>query len=123
MTLDVYIGDSNDPHFNWNGNNWNTGNTPRRMSPFFPPKAPFYELINNINTDKFDGKKTDWGGWTARVTKKQILDFIKELYANDKTYQTRGMSLGHLYDQMQELVVYVDALENDKMYLLVGAES
>ena len=119
---DVWIGDLDDPHFSWDGANWDIANVPRRLSPFFPPRAPFSKLINAIEHGRFVGKQTDWGGWVAKATKAQIQEFIKEAYAEDETYERRDPVLGHLYDWMQELLAFVNALDDEKLYALVAAE-
>jgi hypothetical protein len=79
---DVYIGDLDDPNFHWDGGNWRIGNIPRRKSPFFPSvmAVPFWSLLRKIKAGELDGKQTDWGGWVARATKKQIHEFIASVY-------------------------------------------
>jgi len=65
MYLDVYIGRLDDPDFKWEGGDWN-GNVPRRESPFFPDSPGrerlFYTVVNRIETGRYTGKQTDWGG-------------------------------------------------------------
>jgi hypothetical protein len=61
-----------DPDFHWDGGNWRIGNIPRRKSPFFPSVM--------ARAGELDGKQTDWGGWVARATKKQIHEFIASIY-------------------------------------------
>jgi hypothetical protein len=113
---DVYIGDLQDPTFHWEGGDWN-GNVPHRLSPFFPPgylsglKDSFWALITKIETNIFDRKQTDWGGWVARISKDQLLAFIHELYGD--------------YEQspsLEELRDYVTTLDPEKRYALVATE-
>lgn len=113
---DMYIGDLQDPTFHWEGADWN-GNVPHRLSPFFPPgyssglKNPFWALINKIETNAFDGKQTDWGGWVARINKDQLLAFIDQLYGD---YEQSSSLKG--------LRAYVATLDPEKQCALVAAE-
>ena len=56
------------------------------------------------------------------VRKHEIEAFIEECYGDDETYQERSESLGHLYDELQELRVYVASLDEDKWHALVASE-
>lgn len=119
MFLDVYIGDLDDPDFSWDDGDWN-GNCPKRKSPFFPPQAPFSNLIDMIKQGRFEGKQVDWGGWVAKVKKEQILKFIEEYYPDD--WYNRNFYLPHILDQMKELKRFVEKLDPDKQYALVASE-
>jgi hypothetical protein len=121
MTVDVYIGELStgaDP-LDWGGD-WN-GNAPVRKSPFFPPSAPFYKLKEMISSGKFPGKQVDWGGWAARVSKQDILDFVAEAYRGN-TYYTDPNAMPHLYQDMQTLMSYIHALPDDRSYALAATE-
>jgi hypothetical protein len=125
---DVYIGElasGSDP-LDWDGD-WN-GNVPKVISPWFPPtggisfpKHPFAQLIDRISTGKFQGKQVDWGGWAAKVTKQEILDFITEVYGGDNCY-TDPTVMPHLYEQMQTLTEYVNSLPEGGTFALVATE-
>jgi hypothetical protein len=88
---DVFIGELSsgaDP-LDWGGD-WN-GNVPDAKSPMFPPHGggslqeyPFSQLIDRISSGRFQGKQVDWGGWAAKVTKQEILDFIAEVYRGNE---------------------------------------
>ena len=119
---DAYIGDLDDPDFKWEGGDWN-GNTPPRLSPYFPPcgitpDMPFWWIKDRVESGKLVGKQTDWGAWTAKVGKKQIIGFMYEYYDHRKSNM-----MPHLRQQLEELRKFVDSLEDGKMYALVAVES
>lgn len=123
--LDVYIGNLDDPEFNWEGGNWE-GNIPRRISPFFPHKwtpsgySPFSEVVERIRAGIYNGKQTDWGGWVARVTKKQIMELLDELYPPE--WYRAQEHFPWILQQMEELKRFVESLDPSKEYALVAAE-
>jgi hypothetical protein len=95
----------------------------------FPPHGigslsenPFSQLIDRISSGKFQGKQADWGGWTAKVTKQEILDFIAEVYQGDEWYIDPKV-MPHLYENMQALMAYVRSLPEDRAFALVAMES
>lgn len=65
---DVYLGRLDDLSFSWDGGGW-SGNVPIRRSPFFPwaglGYVAFFRVIERIEEGKYDGRRTDWGGWVA----------------------------------------------------------
>jgi hypothetical protein len=125
---DVYIGElssASDP-LDWGGG-WN-GNVPNATSPMFPPHGigslpeyPFSQLIDRISSGKFQGKQVDWGGWAAKVTRREILDFIADVYGGDEWY-TDPTVMPHLYERMQTLMEYVGSLPEDGTFALVATE-
>ena len=122
---DVYIGklaEGPDP-LDWGGD-WN-GNVPTRESPFFPPgtgsEAPFFQLISRITDGRLPGKQVDWGGWVAKASKAEILNFISEVYRDDGWYTDRT-AMPHLYGRFQELLSYVRGLPDGEFYALVASE-
>jgi hypothetical protein len=78
---------------------------------FIRTERSILALITKIETNIFDGKRTDWGGWVARISKDQLLAFIHELYGD---YE-KSPSLEELRD-------YVATLDPEKRYALVAAE-
>jgi hypothetical protein len=125
---DVYIGKlAEGPNpLDWGGD-WN-GNLPSVTSPYFPPHGagsqaehPFFQLTSRITDGRFPGDQVDFGGWAAKVSKTEILDFIAEVYRGDDWYTDRK-SMPHLYDQFQKLLSYVRALPDDGLYALVASE-
>ena len=117
--LDVYIGNLDDPSFDWGNGNWQ-GNVPRRKSPFFPPPAPFQLIIQNVERGLLDGRQTDWGGWTARVTGKYLKDFVHTYYSGERGRYDK--CIVHLAQQLAELRAFSDTLLDDKLYALVATE-
>jgi len=117
--LDVYIGDLNDPDFKWEGSK-ESSNCPKRISPFFPPNTPksvWDAVVDLTKSDKFEGKQTDWGCFVIKMTKKQIKDFIAEFYGKNKKFD-----LKHLQKQMNELLNFIEGLDDKKQYALVASE-
>ena len=130
MMLDVYIcGLSSDE---W-GTDRNFGKTPFThgcggLSPFFPftfNRRHFWEIKHRVEDGRYKGRQVDWGSWEAVVTKKDILEFIADMYGErgkdylakyDKEY------LSFKREQMYELLDYVDKLEDGKEYALVASE-
>lgn len=112
----VYIGDLNDPKFSWDNGNWN-GNVPRRQGPELPDDCVgkvWKSVFDKIDSGEFQGKQVDWGAVVAKVTKKQIIKFISEMY--EMPYDEL------MKDQLIEIINYVSNLEDDKLYALVACE-
>ena len=119
--LDVYIGDLSDPSFHWDGGNWN-GNVPTRLSPFFPDGHRVRRaMLDRIDSGSYEGKQTDWGGYVAKVTKKQIKDLIKEQYGDDDCHKD-PTPMPHMVQALQELRDFVDSLDEQKLHALVATE-
>jgi len=116
---DVYIG-YNDDSFSWDNGNW-SGNIPRNGSAGFPVPAPFNVLIDKIQAGEYDGKQLDWGSWGAKVSKQQIVDFIKEYYNDD--WLLRHATLPHLLAELEKVYDFVLKLDNEGIYVLVAIET
>jgi hypothetical protein len=91
---DVYVGrlgEGADP-LDWGGD-WN-GNTPSRLSPFFPSSGgrAFSMLTDKVDSGQLPGKRVDWGAWAANVSKQQILDFFVEVYPPEAAELSSGDS-------------------------------
>lgn len=114
--LNVYIGFLDDKDFNYEGGDWN-GNVPKRQSPFFPfGNDAYFMLLKKIKNDDYEGKKTDWSGYVAKVDKKQIIEFVDELKEKHKSLlKFSDYGFPTIYD-------YINSLEDDKLYALVGVE-
>jgi hypothetical protein len=130
MLLDVYICDLSS--IEW-GADRNIGKTPFTLgrgglSPFFPftfNSRHFFEIKHRVEDGRFEGRQVDWGSWEAVVTKKDILEFIADMYGErGKDYLARydKGSLAFKREQMYELLNYVDKLEDGKEYALVASE-
>jgi len=119
--FDVYIGDLGDASFRWDGGDWN-GNVPVPISPFFPEGGRVWAaLVDRIDDGTYDGKQTDFGGYVAKVTKQQIIQFIHEQYTNHDWYRSSG-PMPHMYERLQELRRFVDTLDDRKQHALVATE-
>lgn len=105
------------------GGTWES-NGPRRQGPFFPPPAPFVQLIRAIEAGRYPGRRLDWGAWGAILRKAQILDFLDEQYGPPGQYEAdnAGQSRAHLAENMRELRAFVAALPEDRRYALCASE-
>lgn len=116
MTIcEVYVGDLEDPNFNWTGGNWN-GNIPARLSPTFPPLPGNYNQSYNhwVNGNGVASRQTDFGGHVAKVTRSQIIDFIAQSYRSERSPEAR--------ERINDLVNFVSRLEDEQFYALVATE-
>jgi hypothetical protein len=119
---DVYIARLSDKPdaLDWGGQ-YNIGNIPNRLGPFFPPGGkPFYDLISKIKQGALLGQQVDWGAWAANVSKQDILDFIAATYQGDRTYSDPDY-MPHLYPMLGKLLAFVEALP-DERFALVASE-
>ena len=117
MTIcETYIGDLEDPDFSWEGGDWN-GNTPRAISPFFPPQSAHYNgnFHSWVAANAIKCKQTDYGGWVAKVSKSQILGFIDAAYGE-------GRELPWVKARLPEVEAFVEELDEKKIYALVATE-
>ena len=107
----TYIGDLDCPGFEWEGGDWN-GNIPGRVGPLFPPAVGHYHQKFHawVNESGVVCKQTDFGGWVARVTRQQLLDFISYCYGPSKT------------DAIERLIDFIGSLDDSKEYGLVAEE-
>ena len=55
-------------------------------------------------------KQTDYGGWVAKVDKEQLLHFIEYCYGSAQN------------ESVQELIQFVNGLDDNKIYGLVAEE-
>ncbi|MGG3563154.1 hypothetical protein ABES03_16300 [Neobacillus rhizosphaerae] len=113
MDVEVFVGDLDDPNFNYVKGNWN-GNCPKRISVFFPSAYKlFFEIINKIDGGQLEGKQTDWGSWTAPLYPEEIIEVMKEYYGDEKY---------SLEQSIREIVNFLKDLPQDKKYGLVACE-
>lgn len=124
----MYVGDLDDPAFQWEGGDWD-GNIPSAVTPNFPPpsqhyNADYFEWVGNSGVE---WKKTDFSGYVARVTKPQILEFIDFCYGPDPSYRgprrtrIRNRKPHIVYDP-NEIRDFVVSLSDAKEYALVAEE-
>jgi hypothetical protein len=105
---DVYIGELGpDGALDWGGDP-RTGNVPKRLGPFILSSGAHDRLLDAIASGKFDGKKVDWGAHAARVTVRQIREFLAAC-------KDSGPSPGDLED-------FLTTLDPTRSYALVAAE-
>ena len=111
----VYVGDIQDPTFKWDGD-WN-GNVPARLSPEFPSPPHHYNADFHawVKATGIVCEQTDFGGWVARVTKSQILDYIAVVYRGRE--QLPWVKVG-----LADVIALVSALDEDTEYGLVATE-
>jgi len=121
----VYIGDLDDPSFHWDGGDWN-GNVPRRLSLEFPQVGGHYNECFHRWVDEagIGCRQTDYGGWVARVSVDQLMDYIGFCYAADSRYTNpdEKQVWQHLNDRLDELCGFISTLESKKEYALVATE-
>lgn len=92
---DTYIGDLDEPVFKWEGGNWD-GNLPAPIGPLFPPYRGSYlfgGFFEWVKSCRCEYRQTDWGRWVAKVTKKQIQEFIVRCYGADESYNDQKKML------------------------------
>ena len=117
----VYIGDLSDPNFKWDGGNIN-GNLPRALSSTFPDCYHLYfKLIKLIEERRFEGKQTDFGGFVAKVKKKDIEGLLVEWYGEKSWVREPETSPGQ-YKELENLKRFIAGLDEDTVYGLVGTE-
>jgi hypothetical protein len=88
---------------------------------FFPPNSPaaFFELLNRIRAGEVQGRQIDWGCWAAKMSKKEIIDFIDNVYASSPYLHEPRANLDLLWCQrLQELIAFVRALPDDQFALI-----
>ena len=113
----MYVGDLEDPEFNWNGGDWN-GNVPRSILPDFPPAGGAYNEVFHrwLETQPtIQVKQTDFGGWVAKVNQAQLIDFLAFAYPE-------GKPLPWHQERLAAMRRDVEKLPPDKLFGLVAAE-
>lgn len=116
MTIcEVFVGDLDDPAFNWEGGSWNK-NIPARLSPVFPPLPGNYNRVYDewVAAAGVPSKQTDFGGHVAQVTRSQIVEFVTKSY---KTHESSNAN-----PKVNELLKFIGNLEADRVYGLVATE-
>lgn len=80
--LRAYIGNLDDPCFSWDTPaKGSETNSPRSLGPDFINAREACSLMWEKGREQvYESKDTDWGTSVCRVTKKQLLEFIAELY-------------------------------------------
>ena len=112
----VYVGDLDDPKFLWEGGDWN-GNVPRALSNDSLSQGGHYNAFFHAWVAKagVTSRQTDYGGWVARVNKKQLLSFLTEGYVGQE-------DLPWIADRLPDLRAFIESLVDDKEFALVATE-
>ena len=112
----VYVGDLEDPGFQWEGGNW-SDNIPKRISPEFPPMRGNYNGTYHawIRENNIQCKITDFGGWVALVSKLEILKFIYWAYSDDE-------ELPWVVNELPKIIGFIKTLPDDRKYGLIATE-
>ena len=115
---DIFIGDLEDPLFNWGKNLKDESvdeDIPAKITENFPDTNmnKFINVINMYEKKGFKGAQTGWGTHVVEVTKKQISEFIIENYPN----VTKGIK-----KEFKELIKIINNLDDNKTYYLVAQE-
>ena len=79
MSADVYIGDLDDPLFNWDGKEY-SHYVPHNIGPCFPRTASHAAFLLNEKMEKgvFTGKWTTSFTSVAVVNREQIVDYLRK---------------------------------------------
>ena len=122
---DVYIGDLDDPEFYWDGGDWN-GNVPKPIASVFPPVGGHYnECFHRwVDESGVECRQTDFGGWVARVTRQQLVDYIEYCYGAESKYTDpdEGQAWKHLVDRLEKVRQEVASFDEGRLYALVATE-
>ncbi|WP_144460890.1 hypothetical protein [Siminovitchia fortis] len=107
MDIEIFIGNLDDPDFDYGQGDW-SGNCPSRISPFFPkPHNAFSYLIDLIGSGRIEGRQTDWGTWVAPLYPSEIVKLMEGLYEGD---------------DLRYIVEIANQLIADQKYALVACE-
>ena len=107
MLSEVYIGDIEDPDFNYEKGNWN-GNIPKRIGPCLSEDPSVFKyVIDLISNEKIVGKQTDWGAWVAPLFPNEIYEVFQDYFSSSKLTRLQKRLVG---------------LEPNKKYGLVACE-
>ena len=112
----VYVGDLKDSKFNWEGGDWN-GNVPGAITPSFPPPPNHYNADFHawVKRTGVECKQTDFGGWVAKATKNQVLDYLRTTYSSSQDLPWVKLSLPEVFESSE-------ALDDHTFYALVATE-
>jgi hypothetical protein len=122
--LNVYIGDvaAGPDALDW-GAQESRARLPGRKSPYFPPcdGRAYLRAVEKIEQGLLDGRKLDRGIFAAKVTKRQVLDFIGEVYDRDPLYRDPGVAPRHSA-WLGELRAAVRGWPGDGCFALIACE-
>lgn len=119
MEMDVWI--EFDEPIVWKGNSSKNNDSenkdrPVTRSPFFPLGHDSYDLVSKIiGTKKYEYGQRDALTYYVKVPKSEIVNLVKKLIKQNKM-------LTHFKEILDDLLVSVEALPDDKIYTLVQDE-
>lgn len=84
----------------------------------------WYEVIGRIEDGRFkEWIQTDWGCWTAKVTKADLIQFIREIYA-DVIADPESTAPGPVtWAEVKDLLRRADKLADGTFYGLLAKET
>lgn len=132
MYLDVFIGEVDVPGFSWeesHADNEYSAVEPRLVSDSFPDSYDdFSELRDRMSEEYYVSKPIDWGMWAAKVSKREIIGFLKDQYGDDimeeePAYIASGDHCEVDVKTMEGLIALVKRLDDNRAYALVTRES
>lgn len=121
MYLDVWI---NGRSSYWEGRKREPGKTPNGdRSPFFLLRSDYNCVLNRIKRGRYEGREIDPAFWEAVVTKEDIQAYINENYGEGgKDYLAFMKYSPQAIKEVNELLDFVDKLEDGKEYSLYASE-
>ena len=124
----VYVGDLNDPSFDWDRVD-DAVSIPSGLSPDFPPwRGPYLSCFHEwVERSGIECKQTWHEVWVAKVTKGQIHDYIEYCYGSDPSYIDPDKWLTwegrpYLVDRLDAVKEFVSGLNRQERYALVAME-
>lgn len=97
--VEVFIGDLEDPAFQYEGGDWNH-NYPKRISPFLPDGSDlFYKILDGIYKKELVGRQTDWGSHTCLLYPYEMIQVLSGHYAHSR----KGEDVERLFRMILDL--------------------
>ena len=132
MYLDVFIGEIDVPGFSWEKSDADGeygAVEPRLVSDGFPESHDdFLELRDRMEDGRYVTKPIDWGTWAAKVSKQEIIEFLRNQYGDDIMEEESAYIKSQDYCKvdvktMKGLITLVRQLDDNETYALVARES
>jgi hypothetical protein len=139
MHLEVFIGAVDAPDFSWRESPADTpyfAVSPRIISDAIPDSYRiFWEVLNLTKDEKFVSKAIDWGAWAVRVSKEQLVEFLRSMYVKQwpdenwtelvRRLLKKGVIMKCEVDirRMKDLIELIDGLDPDGAYAILAQES
>jgi len=139
MQLEVFIGSVDVPDFSWLESPADTDNyavSPRIISDAIPDSYRiFWEVLELTKDEKFVSKAIDWGVWAVRVSKDELVEFLRSMYVKQwpdedwselvKRLLRKGVMMKCDVDirRMKDIIKLINGLGPDETYAIVAQES